>query len=220
MATEYQQTWESISLPLAYEAEHQSFATTILPLNDRGVLDRAYAYCDSITSTHSRTFYMATGLLPVEKRRAMRALYAFCRVSDDIIDCSQSDMEEKLTAWRRRALSPVPPSTDLVTIAWADTRSRYQIPQRYAEQLIHGVARDLFQKRYHTFEDVVRYSYGVASTVGLMSMHRLAHGALVSSPDHRTDSERKRRTKSSTEPEICNSRIGRAKYYCSQTIHA
>jgi phytoene synthase len=171
MATVYQHSWERVLLPLAYEAEHQSFATTFLPLIDRDVLDRAYAYCDSITSTHSRTFYMATGLLPAEKRRAMRALYAFCRMSDDIVDCSESDTEEKLTAWRRRALAPVPLSTDLVTIAWADTRFRYQIPQHYAEQLIDGVGRDLFQKRYHTFEDVVRYAYGVASTVGLMSMH-------------------------------------------------
>ena len=171
MATIYQRPWESVLLPLAYEAEHQCFATTILPLHDRGVLDCAYAYCDSITSTHSRTFYMATGLLPAEKRRAMRALYAFCRMSDDIVDCSQSDTRGKLNAWRRKALSPVPPSTDLVTIAWADTRFRYQIPQRYVEQLIDGVGRDLFQKRYNTFEDVVRYAYGVASTVGLMSMH-------------------------------------------------
>lgn len=171
MATVYQQSWESILLTLAYEAEHQSFATPTLPLNVRGVLDRAYACCDSITSTHSRTFYMATGLLPAEKRRAMRALYAFCRMSDDLVDCSQSDTKAKLTAWRRRVLSPVSPSADLVTIAWADTRFRYQIPQRYAEQLIDGVGRDLIQKRYHTFEDVVRYAYGVASTVGLMSMH-------------------------------------------------
>jgi phytoene synthase len=171
MATAYQQPWEQILLPLAYEAEHQSLAPSTLSVNDRRLLDRAYACCDSITSTNSRTFYMATGLLPAGKRRAMRALYAFCRLSDDIVDCSESDAEVKLSAWRRKALTPEPPSSDLVTIAWADTRFRYQIPQRYAEQLIDGVGRDLCQKRYHTFEEVVRYAYGVASTVGLMSMH-------------------------------------------------
>ena len=48
---------------------------------------------------------------------------------------------------------------------------RYHIPLRYAEQLIDGVGRDLQQQRYSTFEDVARYAYGVASTVGLMSMH-------------------------------------------------
>jgi len=114
---------------------------------------------------------MATGLLPAGKRHAMRALYAFCRLSDDIVDCSESDAERLLAAWRRKALTPEPPSSDLVTIAWADTRIRYHIPQRYAEQLIDGVGRDLHQTRYHSFEDMVRYAYGVASTVGLMSMH-------------------------------------------------
>jgi phytoene synthase len=171
MATTYQPTWENTLLPLAYEAEHQSVAPTFLPVSDGGLLDRAYAYCDSITSTHSRTFYMATGLLPADKRRAMGALYAFCRLSDDIVDCSEGDAEGSLAAWRRKALAPAPPPSDLVAIAWADTRFRYQIPQRYAEQLIDGVGRDLCQKRYRTFEDVVRYAYGVASTVGLMSMH-------------------------------------------------
>ncbi len=49
MATAYQQTWESVLLPLAYEAEHQAVAPTIIPVSDGGLLDRAYAYCDSIT---------------------------------------------------------------------------------------------------------------------------------------------------------------------------
>ena len=171
MATAYQQPWENIVLQLAYEAEHQSLAPAFLPTNDRRLLDSAYAYCDSITSTNSRTFYLATGLLPADKRRAMRALYAFCRLSDDIVDCSESGVKELLTAWRRSTLTSEPSTCDFVPIAWADTRFRYQIPQRYAEQLIDGVSRDLYQKRYHSFEDVVRYAYGVASTVGLMSMH-------------------------------------------------
>jgi 15-cis-phytoene synthase len=179
MATVYPQTWERILLPLAYEAEHRVVAPTPIPVSDTALLDRAYAYCDAITSTHSRTFYVATGLLPSNKRRAMRALYAFCRLSDDIVDCSQENAEVSLATWRRKALAPAPclrargakPRGDLVAVAWADTRLRYQIPQRYAEQLVDGVGRDLCQKRYRTFEEVVTYAYGVASTVGLMSMH-------------------------------------------------
>jgi phytoene synthase len=171
MATVYPQTWERTLLPLAYEAEHRYVAPTPLPVSDTVLLDRAYACCNSITSTHSRTFYMATGLLPPDKRRAMRALYAFCRLSDDIVDCSEGDAEGALAAWLSLALAPAPPPGDPVAVAWADTRFRYQIPQRYAEQLINGVGRDLCQKRYRTFEEVTRYAYGVASTVGLMSMH-------------------------------------------------
>jgi phytoene synthase len=60
---------------------------------------------------------------------------------------------------------------DLVAAAWADTLARYHIPRHYALQLIDGVARDLCQTRYQTFEDLATYCYGVASTVGLMSMY-------------------------------------------------
>lgn len=171
MATIYPQTWERALLPLAYEAEHRIVAPTPIPVSDTVLLDRAYAYCDAITSTHSHTFYVASSLLPPKKRRAMRALYAFCRLSDDIVDCLEENAEVSLAAWRRKALAPAPPPDDLVAIAWADTRFRYQIPQRYAEQLIDGVGRDLCENRYRTFEEVVTYAYGVASTVGLMSMH-------------------------------------------------
>jgi phytoene synthase len=109
--------------------------------------------------------------LPTGKRRAIRALYAFCRVSDDIVDSSEGDAEKALAAWRERVFSTNPWKSDAVTIAWTDTRRRYRIPVRYAEQLVEGVARDLRQKRYDTFEELAAYSYGVASTVGLMSMH-------------------------------------------------
>jgi 15-cis-phytoene synthase len=171
MATVYPQTWERTLLPLAYEAEHQVVVSTPLPVGDRFFLDRAYAYCATLTSTHSRTFFMATGLLPSEKRRAMRALYAFCRLSDDIVDHAQGNAAGALAIWQQGVLAPEPPPGDLVALAWADTRLRYGIPQRYAEQLINGVGRDLCQQRYCTFEEVVMYAYGVASTVGLMSMH-------------------------------------------------
>src|SRR5215469_11337632 len=67
MAAVYQKSWENVVLPLAYEAEHQSFAPPNLPINDRILLKHAYAYCDSITSTNSRTFYLATSLLPAAK---------------------------------------------------------------------------------------------------------------------------------------------------------
>jgi phytoene synthase len=60
---------------------------------------------------------------------------------------------------------------DLVALAWLDTYRRFQIPRRYAEQLIDGVARDLNPVRYRTFDDLASYCYADASTVGLMAMH-------------------------------------------------
>lgn len=68
-------------------------------------------------------------------------------------------------------MSPTPPAHHPVALAWADTRMNYNIPSGYAQQLIDGVARDMTQIRYSTFAELADYSYGVASTVGLMAMH-------------------------------------------------
>lgn len=163
--------WEHRLLSLAHEALHAVTPDSPKIISDRVLMDRAYEHCRRLTAKHSRSFYLASSLLPAEKRTAVRALYAFCRVSDDIVDSSSRYAELKLTAWRHRVLSVHPPQQDLVALAWADTRTRCQIPPRYAEQLIEGVMRDLYQTRYSSFADLATYAYGVASTVGLMSMH-------------------------------------------------
>jgi phytoene synthase len=163
-------SWESRLLVLAHEAlEGHRPAKPILA--DREVLESAYNYCEQITQEHSRTFFLASGLLPKEKRRAIRALYAFCRVSDDLVDRPEQSRKSALHEWRLRSLTDHPHQNDPVALAWADSRTRYQIPRRYAEQLIEGVARDIHQNRYHSFDELAEYCYGVASTVGLMAMH-------------------------------------------------
>lgn len=144
-------------------------------------LQQAYTHCADITSQHSRTFYLASGLLPPAKRMAVRALYAFCRVSDEIVDRAGGNAEADLDAWRRRVLSSEP-SDDPVVRAWADTRARYHIPQLYAEQLLDGVASDLRRTRYATFTELVEYCYGVACTVGLMSMHIIGFSGVDAVP--------------------------------------
>jgi phytoene synthase len=63
------------------------------------------------------------------------------------------------------------PVNELAELAWADTQVRYSIPHGYAQQLINGVSQDFTQSRYTTFGELAEYSYGVASTVGLMAMH-------------------------------------------------
>lgn len=163
--------WERILLGLAFEAWHTVAPVPAEPIQDCRVLERAYDYCQALTAQHSRSFHLASALLPAPKRRATRALYAFCRVTDDLVDRSSGDVETSLRMWRQHVSTWHPPADDLVATAWADTRAYYHIPQRYAEQLIEGVARDLHQTRYDTFEDLTTYCYGVASTVGLMSMY-------------------------------------------------
>jgi 15-cis-phytoene synthase len=135
------------------------------------LLEKAYSQCVEITRQHSRTFFLASGLLPPEKRRAARALYAFCRISDDLVDCSFGEAVEELKSWQKTSLGDQKMQNNLVVMAWIDTRQRYHIPLRYAEQLLEGVAHDLKKRRYESFTELAAYSYGVASTVGLMSMH-------------------------------------------------
>jgi phytoene synthase len=168
-----QSAWETTLLGWAHTAL-DSAVPSIRVEPDSGALADAYAYCRAMTRIHSKTFYVASGLLPPAQKRAARALYAFCRVTDDTVDQAeggQAERAESLDAWRARAMQPHPPAEEPVAMAWADARASFSIPSGYADQLIEGVASDLEQTRYATFEELAAYSYGVASTVGLMAMH-------------------------------------------------
>jgi phytoene synthase len=175
MAAITNETWERPLLSLAQEAWHAVTPVENSRKADAEAMQQAYDHCESITAYHSRSFHMASALLKPEQRQAVRALYAFCRTTDDIVDDHEGDVSPLLQTWRERALSWHPPQHDLVAFAWSDARGRYGIPQRYAEQLIDGVARDMVQNRYQNFEDLSTYCYSVASTVGLMSMHIIGY---------------------------------------------
>jgi phytoene synthase len=167
------QGWERRLIDLAQEAFETQIAAALHGIFDDDALSAAYRVCEQVTKSHSRTFMMASGLLPRPKRRGARALYAFCRVCDDLVDAPQGDGDprEALERWRCQVLDVQSAGDDPVAVAWADTRVHYQIPWRYAEQLIAGVAQDLDKTRYQTFDELAEYCYGVASTVGLMAMH-------------------------------------------------
>lgn len=167
-----QANWENQLLALAGHAPHPDTRPFFSYWAGDASLRQAYQQAEKITSQHSRSFYFASGLLPEEKRSAVRALYAFCRTVDDIVDETASlEQESRLDYWRGMVETVSFDESDLVAVAWADTLTRYHIPRHYALQLIDGVARDLSQSRYQTFEELATYCYGVASTVGLMSMY-------------------------------------------------
>ncbi len=168
-----QASWERRLIELAGVAPHPRTAPIFSYWAGDAALHQAYRACAAITRQHSKSFHLASGLLPEEKRYAVRALYAFCRTVDDIVDRPTSAQRDAaLEYWRRQVQNPaVPDQRDPVAAAWGDTLLRYHIPRHYALQLIDGVARDISQTRYPTFEDLSTYCYGVASTVGLMSMH-------------------------------------------------
>ena len=165
------EAWEYAVLTRAYEALKTPTAAAPGAI-DGAVFDEAYSYCAQLTRASSRTFYLASRLLPGRKRRAVRALYAFCRATDDMIDQAGGleDARRLLDDWQER-VSRSPNAYDPIPLAWADTKARYRIPHGYEAQLIEGIARDLSQRRYATFADLAEYCYGVASTVGLMVMH-------------------------------------------------
>jgi phytoene synthase len=168
-----QANWENQLLALAGNLQHPATRPLFSYWAGDASLSRAYSRAEKITRAHSKSFHLASALLPEEKRRAVHALYAFCRTVDDIVDKADSTLDRgsALNYWRTMVESASFDDDDLVAAAWADTLTRYHIPRHYALQLIDGVARDLVQIRYPTFEDLTTYCYGVASTVGLMSMH-------------------------------------------------
>ena len=165
--------WEHHLLSLAGHIPHPSTRPFFSYWAGDAELRKAYQQAEVITAKHSKSFSLASGLLPEEKRSAVRALYAFCRTVDDIVDEveAKKDRDFELDYWRTVVQTASTSTDDLVATAWADTLVRYHIPRHYALQLIDGVARDLSQTRYQTFDDLATYCYGVASTVGLMSMY-------------------------------------------------
>jgi len=178
--TTWTSTWERDLLDRAQQAlEGWEPVHAIAPIPAE--LEHAYAHCADVTAENSRTFYLASGLLPPAKRMAARSLYAFCRVSDETVDRPAGDAQACLDDWRQRVLSTAA-SSDPVVLAWADTRARYHIPRLYVEQLLEGVGYDLVQTRYRTFSELAEYCYGVACTVGLMSMHITGFSSMAAIP--------------------------------------
>ncbi|HEX4932846.1 MAG TPA: squalene/phytoene synthase family protein, partial [Gemmatimonadaceae bacterium] len=127
--------------------------------------------CERILRTHSRTFYLASLFLPPEKRRGALALYAFCRLADDIVDdatmrgTSPDEIRRRLK-FHTRGLDTVfsgrPDSAVFREIAW--TVQRFGVPREPLDELLDGVARDLNGCRYRTWSDLEAYCEGVASS--------------------------------------------------------
>jgi phytoene synthase len=167
--------WEELLLAKAMDGlkEQRAERTFHYPLGD---LEKCFEICGDITRQKSQTFYFACRLLPAEKRKAIWALYAFARTSDDIAD-SDGDPEEKLRRLKtwHQALRGEDPGNDPVLVAWSETRRRFRIPTLYEDHLLEALEQDLRLVRYERFDDLAHYCYGVASTIGLMSMHILGY---------------------------------------------
>lgn len=133
------------------------------------IIDPVFRDVESIIRVKSKTFTFATALLPDVQRRAVRALYGFCRLTDDLVD-EQKVTPDELAEWRRKVNLPANQQHEPFLRAWSLTREYFCIDRRFQEELIDGVAMDLVNQSYQTWEQLSRYCYLVASTVGLLSM--------------------------------------------------
>jgi len=141
-----------------------------VPRNDSTSLEADYEHCAQVTRRSRSSFYYAFILLPPERRRALHAVYAFCRFIDDIAD-DEAIREPALLLkrWREeldRVYSGAP--TRALSRALADSARRFKIPRELFEEIINGVEMDLSRKRYQSWEELRPYCYRVASALGLI----------------------------------------------------
>ncbi len=135
-------------------------------------IEESYERCRQITQKYSKTFYLGTLLMPPEKRRAIRAIYVWCRRTDELVDgpMARFTTPETLQQWQDHLESlfnghPI----DDEDVALVDSLQRFPIEIEPFEDMIAGQHMDLYRNRYETFADLKLYCYRVAGTVGLMS---------------------------------------------------
>ena len=145
----------------------------------------AFDYCRRVTKRSSKTFYWGSVFLPQPKRQAVWAVYALCRIVDDIVDeemnpdtprighlTGTSTPKRELDYWRQsleRVYQRGGADDNLVQRAWTDVLERYPVPLAPVLDLLDGVEMDLTVNRYQSFEELYLYCYRVAGTVGLLT---------------------------------------------------
>ena len=146
--------------------------------NSISQLDQAYEICRKETQQWAKTFYLGTLLLPQEKRKAIWAIYVWCRRTDEIMDSveastkSKDELSDNLDEWEENTKNVfkgnVKSELDSVLL---DTIEKYpQSIQPYLD-MIDGQRMDLNKFRYKDFDELKLYCYRVAGTVGLMTQN-------------------------------------------------
>lgn len=137
-------------------------------------LRASYQRCKNLNSKHGKTYYLATLLLPKEKRPYVHALYGFARYADEIVDdlasqLSEREKEEKLNKWGDLVLADLKSgsSEDPIAAALVDTATKFSIPISYFEAFLHSMKMDLTVTEYHSYQDLYEYVYGSAAVIGL-----------------------------------------------------
>jgi 15-cis-phytoene synthase len=134
-------------------------------------LDRAYAHCAEIARASGSSFLSTFWMFPRQERRALHAIYAFCRLADDIADDPrvQGDRGRLLERWRAELdAAYLGKARHPVGVALGDAAHRFRLPQQWFVDLLAGIEADLQGAPMERFSDLERYCYCVASTIGLL----------------------------------------------------
>jgi phytoene synthase len=125
---------------------------------------------------HSKSFSLASRVLPPDARRHAVALYAWCRHADDAVDLVAPEGREAALVALASELNDVYAGVTLddpVLALFQHTIVERSIPRRYAEDLLKGMEMDVRGRRYHTWDELLDYCYHVAGCVGLMMCHAM-----------------------------------------------
>ncbi len=130
-------------------------------------------YCQHKAAGSGSSFYVSFRFLPPERRKAITALYAFCREVDDIVDDHALDSGSargKLAGWRREiadmyAGHPV----HLVMQALMPHLGPCSLESKYFDAIVDGMEMDLARKRYGNYAELEKYCWHVASAVGILA---------------------------------------------------
>ena len=129
-------------------------------------------YCQQKTAQSGSSFYYSFLFLPPERRRAITALYAFCREVDDTVDetSDQSVARIKLAWWRNEVTQMVSGTpTHPVMLALQPHLQAYDLKQEHLLAIIDGMEMDLDQSRYLDYPNLKKYCWHVAGVVGILS---------------------------------------------------
>jgi 15-cis-phytoene synthase len=153
--------------------------------------------CRAVTKASRSNFAYAFLFLPRPKREALYALYAFCRLTDDLVDeaarvvlpnlPAEASPLERLKAWRAELEAcDRNEASHPITRRLAEVLRAYRIPSGYFAELVNGAEMDLLKSRYATFADLETYCYRVAGVVGLACIEVFGYRR----PETRTYAER------------------------------